>query len=68
MEEMRMKKRLYKSDENRVLCGVCGGVADFFGIDPTIVRLIWAIMIIFAGIGLWVYILAAIIIPRRPVD
>ncbi|MCD7921752.1 MAG: PspC domain-containing protein [Clostridiales bacterium] len=63
-----MKKRLYKSDENRVLCGVCGGVADFFGIDPTIVRLIWAIMIIFAGIGLWVYILAAIIIPRRPVD
>jgi len=63
-----MKKRLYKSDENRVLCGVCGGVADFFGIDPTIVRLVWAIMIIFAGMGLWVYILAAIIMPRQPVD
>ncbi|MCC8082298.1 MAG: PspC domain-containing protein [Lachnospiraceae bacterium] len=51
-----------------MLCGVCGGVADFFGIDPTIVRLVWAIMIIFAGMGLWVYILAAIIMPRQPVD
>ncbi|MCD7864497.1 MAG: PspC domain-containing protein [Clostridiales bacterium] len=63
-----MKKRLYKSDDNRVICGVCGGVAEFFGIDPTIVRLVWAIMIIFAGAGLWVYILAAIIIPREPLD
>ncbi len=63
-----MKKRLYKSDDNRVICGVCGGVAEFFGIDPTIVRLVWAIMVIFAGMGLWVYILAAIIIPREPLD
>ncbi|MCC8029832.1 MAG: PspC domain-containing protein [Lachnospiraceae bacterium] len=65
---MRMKKRLYKSDDNRVLCGVCGGVAEFLGIDPTIVRLVWAILIIFVGMGLWLYILAAIIIPREPVD
>lgn len=63
-----MKKRLYKSDDNRVLCGVCGGVAEFLGIDPTIVRLVWAILIIFVGMGLWLYILAAIIIPREPVD
>ena len=63
-----MKRRLYKSEDNRVLCGVCGGVGEFFGIDPTIVRLIWAILVIFAGMGLWIYILAAIIMPRQPVN
>ncbi len=63
-----MRKRLYKSDDNRLLCGVCGGVGEFLGIDPTIVRLIWAILILFAGAGLLLYILAAIIVPRRPVD
>ncbi|MCD7982187.1 MAG: PspC domain-containing protein [Clostridiales bacterium] len=63
-----MKRKLYKSEDNRVLCGVCGGVGEFFGIDPTIVRLIWAILIIFAGMGLWIYILAAIIMPRQPVN
>ncbi|MCD8156123.1 MAG: PspC domain-containing protein [Clostridiales bacterium] len=61
-----MRKRLYKSEENRVICGVCGGLADFFGIDPTIVRLIWAVLTVFAGAGLWLYIIAAIIIPREP--
>ena len=63
-----MKRRLYKSEDNRVLCGVCGGVGEFFEIDPTIVRLIWAILVIFAGMGLWIYILAAIIMPRQPVN
>ncbi|MCD8152149.1 MAG: PspC domain-containing protein [Clostridiales bacterium] len=61
-----MRKRLYKSEENRVICGVCGGLADFFGIDPTIVRLIWAVLTVFAGAGVWLYIIAAIIIPREP--
>ncbi|MCD8364367.1 MAG: PspC domain-containing protein [Clostridiales bacterium] len=61
-----MRKRLYKSEDNRVICGVCGGVAEYFGIDPTIVRLVWALLVIFAGFGFWVYIIAAIIIPRQP--
>ncbi len=61
-----MKKRLYKSEDNRVICGVCGGVGEYLGVDPTIVRLIWALLIIFAGFGFWVYIIAAIIIPRQP--
>lgn len=61
-----MRKKLYKSEENRVICGVCGGLADFFGIDPTIVRLIWAVLTVFAGADLWLYIIAAIIIPREP--
>lgn len=62
-----MKRKLYKSEDNRVLCGVCGGLGEFFGIDPTIVRLIWVILIIFAGMGFWFYIIAAIIMPRQPV-
>lgn len=61
-----MRKRLYKSEDNRVICGVCGGVGEYLGVDPTIVRLIWALLIIFAGFGFWIYILAAIIIPRQP--
>ncbi|MCD8149507.1 MAG: PspC domain-containing protein [Clostridiales bacterium] len=61
-----MRKRLYKSEDNRVICGVCGGVGEYLGVDPTIVRLIWALLVIFAGFGFWIYILAAIIIPRQP--
>lgn len=63
-----MNKRLYKSEDNRVLCGVCGGLGDYFGIDPTIIRIIWAILIFAAGTGLLVYIIAAIVMPRQPID
>ena len=59
-----MEKRLYRSDENKVLCGVCGGLGEYFNIDPTIVRLIWAILLS-SGPGLFAYIVAAIIMPRR---
>lgn len=61
-----MAKRLYKS-QNRMLFGVCGGVADFFGIDPTIIRLgIVVISIAGVGAGVIAYIIAAIIMPDRP--
>lgn len=59
-----MEKRLYRSDENKVLCGVCGGLGEYFNIDPTIVRLLWAILV-FSGQGIFAYIVAAIIMPRR---
>ena len=59
-----MEKRLYRSDENKVLCGVCGGLGEYFNIDPTIVRLVWAILV-FSGPGISAYIVAAIIMPRR---
>ena len=49
-------KRLHKSRNDRVLAGVCGGIAEFFGIDPTLVRLAWAVMIFFGGSGLLLYI------------
>ena len=57
-------KKLYKSEDNKVLCGVCGGLGEFLGIDPTIVRLIWVVLALAAGSGLLIYILAAIIMPR----
>lgn len=61
-----MNKRLYKSNENRMLDGVCGGIAEYFGIDPTLVRLGWVAFCALGGSGFLAYIIAAIIIPRRP--
>lgn len=62
------QKRLYKSRQNRMLCGVCGGIAEYFNIDPTIVRLITVALCLGAGSGLIAYIVAAIIIPEPPAD
>lgn len=62
MGELLMKK-LYKSN-NRMLCGVCAGVAEYFGIDPTIVRLIWAALAL-SGTGILLYIVAAIVMPEN---
>ena len=62
-----MEKKLYKSTQNNMLDGVCGGIAEYFGIDPTVVRLIWALFSLMGGSGILAYIIAAIIIPRSPV-
>ena len=56
-----MNKKLYKSEDNKVLCGVCGGLGEFLGIDPTIIRLIWVVLAFAAGSGLLIYLLAAVI-------
>lgn len=58
-------KKLYRSTKDKMLCGVCGGIGEYFGIDATIIRLIWAILAC-SGTGILVYILAAIIIPIGP--
>ena len=58
-------KRLYKSSVNCMLCGVCGGIAEYFGIDPTLVRVATAILIFAGGLSLWVYIIAAFIVPKK---
>ena len=60
-----MTKRLYKSADNRMLCGVCGGIAEYFDIDPTLVRLVWAVFGATGG-GILAYIIAAVIIPTHP--
>lgn len=58
-------KRLYKSETDKKIAGVCGGVAEYFNIDPTIVRLVWAFLAAFGGSGLMLYILAALIMPSQ---
>ena len=60
-----MNGKLYRSDKNRLICGVCGGLGEFFGIDPTIVRLVFAVLSVFGGSGIGLYILAVFIIPKR---
>ncbi|MBC5694934.1 PspC domain-containing protein [Agathobaculum butyriciproducens] len=56
-------KRLYRSESSRMLCGVCAGIAEYFNLDPTLIRLAWALFCILGGSGVLAYILAAIIIP-----
>ena len=61
-----MKKRIYRSTTDKKLAGVCGGIAEYFDIDSTIVRLIWAFLVFFLGLSLWVYVIAAFVIPEKP--
>ena len=59
-------KRLYRTEgRDATICGVCGGIADYFGIDPTLVRVATAILIFAGGLSLWVYIIAAFIVPKK---
>lgn len=62
-EEKTMSKKIYKSQNDRMICGVCGGIAQYFNIDPTIVRLIFAFLGLSGGSGILFYIIAAIVIP-----
>ena len=63
-----MNKKLYRSDRDKKLCGVCGGIAEYFGLDSTLVRLGWALFTLAGGAGILAYIVCAIIIPERPSD
>lgn len=59
-------KKLFKSRTNRMICGVCAGVGEYFHIDPTVIRLIWAVLTVGGfGTGLLVYIIAAIVMPEE---
>lgn len=60
-----MEKKLYRSDANKMICGVCGGIGEYFNIDATFVRLGWALLALLFGSGLLLYIVAAIVIPRQ---
>ena len=61
-------KRLYKSSTDRKLAGVCAGIAEYFDIDPTVVRLAWVVFSLAGGSGVLAYIIAAIVIPDGPVN
>jgi phage shock protein C len=58
-------KRLYRSNKNKMICGVCGGIAEYLNVDPTIIRLLWVILGAFF-LGLVVYLVAAVIMPVNP--
>jgi len=58
-------KKLYKSEDDRKLFGVCGGIAEYFNIDPTVVRLIWVLSILFFGTGIIAYLIFALIMPQQ---
>lgn len=59
-----MKKRLHKSRDNRMIAGICGGLGEYFDIDPTVIRLGWVLFCALGGSGFVAYIIAAIIIPE----
>lgn len=63
-----MTNKLYRSRQDKMLAGVCAGIAEYFDIDPTLVRLGFAIFVFAYGSGILAYILCAIIIPERPYD
>lgn len=59
-------KRLYRSKSDRMIAGVCGGVAQYFGLDPILIRIIWALAFFVGGSGLIAYIVAWIVMPENP--
>jgi len=61
-----MKKKLYRSEKDSMIAGVCGGIADYFDIDSTLVRLLTVIFVLLGGAGVVAYIVAWIIIPKNP--
>ena len=61
-----MNRRLYRCRDNGCLAGVAGGMAEYFDLDPTLVRMLWFVSIFFGGLGLLLYIGMAIIVPLEP--
>lgn len=57
-------KKLVRSATDRKLCGVCGGLAEYFNVDSTVVRIIMLCLMFFAGMSLWVYFIAALLMPE----
>ena len=63
-----MEKKLYRIKQGKQLAGVCGGIAEYLNIDPTVIRLLWVLISLFAGAGLLAYIICAFVIPEKPDD
>ena len=61
-------RRLYRSEEDRVVAGICGGLGEYFSIDPVLIRLLWIVSIMLGGGGLIIYLLGWLLIPRQPMD
>jgi len=59
-------KRLYRSRQNSVVGGVAGGIAEYFNVDPTVVRLVWIVAVFMGGLGVLAYLIAWLVIPVNP--
>ncbi|KHD38759.1 phage-shock protein [Clostridium acetobutylicum] len=61
-----MDRKLYLSSRNKKICGVCGGIGEYLNIDPTIIRLLWIVLLFVFGTGILAYIICAIVMPNDP--
>lgn len=59
-------KKLYRSSTDKKIAGVCGGLAEYFDMDPTLMRILWVVFVLAGGSGILAYIIAWIIMPERP--
>jgi len=61
-------KKLYKSKNNKIFCGVIGGIGEYFDVDPVLFRLIWLLMVVFTAFapGIFVYLISCLIVPSKP--
>ena len=60
------RRRLYRSNSDRMIAGVCGGLADFFNIDPSVMRIIFVLFLLLGGNGLLIYLVLWLIVPLEP--
>lgn len=64
---MTAAKRLYRSTKDRMIAGICGGLGEYFNVDPTIIRIIFVIFLICGGAAILVYIVMWIVVPPHPI-
>lgn len=62
---MNESKKLYRVEEGRMITGVCGGVAEYFAVDPSIVRIVWVAACFAGTIGFWAYVIASFVLPKK---
>lgn len=65
--ERKVRQKLYRPRVNRSIAGVCSGLAEYFGIDTTLLRLITFMLILFGGLSIWIYVILWIVIPEEPI-
>jgi phage shock protein C len=65
-EVVDMEKRLYRSRNDRKLAGVCGGIAEYYGWDPTLVRVAWVVLTLLGGSGILIYLVMWLVMPESP--
>lgn len=61
-----MEKKLYRSRDKKLICGVCAGIGEYFNIDPTVIRLAFALFVCMGGSGILAYLIASVIMPPKP--